>query len=199
MKNLNISIKDFAYESDHELHYCLPTTPISPSILVGNQDNNNDSEYFDSISNQKSYNQDDSDEINTKAIALFEFEPENENEIKLIEGQLIWINYRYGQGWLVAQDLNNGETGLIPEEYVQLIFDDDDDDEIKQTNDEEIEEPKQVQLFSIGNDFQISNNNNENFDNEDDWTDEEEEEFNDELEVRKENEELPNLNELQIN
>ncbi|ODV71938.1 adaptor protein NBP2, partial [Cyberlindnera jadinii NRRL Y-1542] len=54
------------------------------------------------------------------AVALFDFTPENDNEIGLTMGQIVWINYRYGQGWLVAED-DQGEIGLVPEEYVQLL------------------------------------------------------------------------------
>ncbi|KAI5970218.1 NBP2 [Candida margitis] len=61
------------------------------------------------------------DEINCEARAIFDFQPENDNEIGLIEGQLIWISYRHGQGWLVAEDPETGENGLVPEEYVELI------------------------------------------------------------------------------
>ncbi|ODV79727.1 uncharacterized protein CANTADRAFT_35391, partial [Suhomyces tanzawaensis NRRL Y-17324] len=53
-----------------------------------------------------------------KAIALFDFTPENDNEVGLTAGQLIWISYRHGQGWLVAEDPESGENGLVPEEYV---------------------------------------------------------------------------------
>ncbi|KAK7203111.1 hypothetical protein BZA70DRAFT_283898 [Myxozyma melibiosi] len=61
------------------------------------------------------------DEIHGRAIALFDFVPENDNEVALREGQIIWISYRHGQGWLVAQDPATGESGLVPEEYVEII------------------------------------------------------------------------------
>ncbi|KAK9239781.1 hypothetical protein V1525DRAFT_454749 [Lipomyces kononenkoae] len=61
------------------------------------------------------------DEIHGRAVALFDFEPENDNEVALKEGQEIWISYRHGQGWLVAQDPVTGESGLVPEEYVEII------------------------------------------------------------------------------
>ncbi|CCG24960.1 Nbp2 h [Candida orthopsilosis Co 90-125] len=61
------------------------------------------------------------DEINCEARAIFDFQPENDNEIGLLEGQVIWISYRHGQGWLVAEDPETGENGLVPEEYVELI------------------------------------------------------------------------------
>ncbi|ODQ65571.1 Sh3 domain of Nbp2, partial [Nadsonia fulvescens var. elongata DSM 6958] len=53
-----------------------------------------------------------------RAIALFDFEPENDNEYRLTAGHMVWISYRHGQGWLVAEDAITGDTGLVPEEYV---------------------------------------------------------------------------------
>lgn len=69
-----------------------------------------------------------SDEINRRAVALFDFLPENDNEVALREGQVIWISYRHGQGWLVAEDPDTGENGLVPEEYVEIFYDDDGDE-----------------------------------------------------------------------
>ncbi|KAK6454233.1 protein that interacts with Nap1, which is [Scheffersomyces xylosifermentans] len=65
------------------------------------------------------------DEINRKARALFDFHPENDNEVALTEGQIIWISYRHGQGWLVAEDPTTAENGLVPEEYVEIFYEDD--------------------------------------------------------------------------
>ena len=61
------------------------------------------------------------EEMHGKAVALFDFARENENELPLAEGQVIWVSYRHGQGWLVAQDPKSGESGLVPEEYVRLV------------------------------------------------------------------------------
>lgn len=63
------------------------------------------------------------EEMHGKAVALFDFERENENELPLIEGQVIWVSYRHGQGWLVAEDPKTHESGLVPEEYVRLLRD----------------------------------------------------------------------------
>ncbi|KAG5440787.1 hypothetical protein PCK2_000223 [Pneumocystis canis] len=60
------------------------------------------------------------DEIYGKALALFDFVPEHENELALVRGQQIWISYRHEQGWLVAVDPVTGDTGLVPEEYVHI-------------------------------------------------------------------------------
>lgn len=63
------------------------------------------------------------EEMHGKAVALFDFESENENELPLVEGQVIWVSYRHGQGWLVAMDPRTQESGLVPEEYVRLLRD----------------------------------------------------------------------------
>lgn len=63
------------------------------------------------------------EEMHGKAVALFDFTRENENELPLFEGQVIWVSYRHGQGWLVAEDPKTGESGLVPEEYVRLLRD----------------------------------------------------------------------------
>ncbi|KXS98153.1 hypothetical protein AC578_9416 [Pseudocercospora eumusae] len=58
-----------------------------------------------------------------KSLALYGFEPENENELRLMEGQIIMVSYRHGQGWLVAENPETGEQGLVPEQYVRLLRD----------------------------------------------------------------------------
>lgn len=63
------------------------------------------------------------EEMHGKAVALYDFARENENELPLVEGQVLWVSYRHGQGWLVAQDPKSGESGLVPEEYVRLVRD----------------------------------------------------------------------------
>lgn len=63
------------------------------------------------------------EEMHGKAVALFDFARENENELPLIEGQVILVSYRHGQGWLVAEDPKTRESGLVPEEYVRLLRD----------------------------------------------------------------------------
>jgi hypothetical protein len=63
------------------------------------------------------------EEMHGKAVALFDFTPENDNELGLVEGQVILVSYRHGQGWLVAQDPKTEQRGLVPEEYVRLLRD----------------------------------------------------------------------------
>lgn len=63
------------------------------------------------------------EEMHGKAVALFDFESEHQNELPLKEGQVILVSYRHGQGWLVAEDPRTGESGLVPEEFVRLLRD----------------------------------------------------------------------------
>jgi hypothetical protein len=63
------------------------------------------------------------EEVTGRAVALFDFKPENDNELGLVEGQVILVSFKYGQGWLVAQDPRTGDRGLVPEEYVRLLRD----------------------------------------------------------------------------
>ncbi|KAI2414249.1 HOG (high osmolarity glycerol) pathway protein [Ophidiomyces ophidiicola] len=63
------------------------------------------------------------EEMHGKAVALFDFTREHENELPLKEGQVILVSYRHGQGWLVAEDPRTGESGLVPEEFVRLVRD----------------------------------------------------------------------------
>ena len=63
------------------------------------------------------------EEMHGKAVALFDFVREHENELPLTEGQVIYVSYRHGQGWLVAEDPKTGENGLVPEEFVRLLRD----------------------------------------------------------------------------
>jgi hypothetical protein len=59
--------------------------------------------------------------VRGQALALYDFEPENPNELRLREGQTVNVAYRNGHGWLVAEDPMSGEQGLVPEEYVRLV------------------------------------------------------------------------------
>lgn len=190
-----ISVKDFAYDEDEDLHYGVGNY----SQYLTDEENynedmtqNNNNSIRDSIINiPKNYYFEDgppwkedpdlktpmikddsknefefsiasSDEIHGKAIALFDFTPENDNEVGLKEGQIIWISYRHGQGWLVAEDSQTGETGLVPEEYVQLVNDLEFDDEL--------DEPRRFLP-------DIVHNKTETGEDESDWVDEDDDEL----------------------
>ncbi|KAI4135278.1 MAG: hypothetical protein LQ347_000796 [Umbilicaria vellea] len=109
-----------------------PTTLPSRSYTEGevDYDYDSDSDVHDFPADDSRYSRDyqftiasPDEEMHGKAVALFDFARENENELPLIEGQVIWVSYRHGQGWLVAEDPKTGESGLVPEEYVRLLRD----------------------------------------------------------------------------
>lgn len=79
------------------------------------------------LSEEDPASQSHDDELHGRAVALFDFSPEHENEFPLSEGQVIYISSRHGLGWLVAVDMQSGDCGLVPEEYVRLLEEEDED------------------------------------------------------------------------
>lgn len=126
----NTSICDFAYPNSNPLRK-------GEFICIDLDYDLGDLEYEGFMSNAQISNEydeiehDSPDEINKQAVALFDFVPENDNEVALKEGQIIWISYRHGQGWLVAEDPESGENGLVPEEYVDIYYETSDNVEIE--------------------------------------------------------------------
>lgn len=144
-------VRDYAYPEFHPLHYGVPLEEDQGDLDLEDEDDEDieDDEYPDSymrdggppwkedsdlaspvvisysvgdrISKEYEFSIASADEIHGRAIALFDFIPENENEAPLREGQIIWVSYRHGQGWLVAEDPATGEKGLVPEEYVRMF------------------------------------------------------------------------------
>ncbi|RLV89982.1 NAP1-binding protein 2 [Spathaspora sp. JA1] len=133
-------IRDYGYSDSHPLH--TGDFAHAPHVESDSEDDFNRSRTIDdedySSEGEEADEEDDDDydddddvdsnngnqlkdEINRKARALFDFIPENDNEVSLTEGQIIWISYRHGQGWLVAEDPETGENGLVPEEYVEIF------------------------------------------------------------------------------
>lgn len=106
----------------------MQNAPPDDSDDDDDDDDDDDSLEADYRENQSRYSRDyqftiasPDEEMHGKAVALFDFARENENELPLVEGQVIWVSYRHGQGWLVAEDPKTGESGLVPEEYVRLL------------------------------------------------------------------------------
>ncbi|KAH8682278.1 hypothetical protein BX600DRAFT_430162 [Xylariales sp. PMI_506] len=105
--------------SEHEVGYKSESDASSPTSSPGFQT-------YDESRYSRDYQftiTSPDEEMHGKAVALFDFERENENELPLVEGQIIWVSYRHGQGWLVAEDPKTQESGLVPEEYVRLLRD----------------------------------------------------------------------------
>lgn len=127
-----VSIRDFGYPDTHHFHAGDYRLWYDGDVVHGTDAASDDDDNDDNVAgSDDAYEEVGSDgdgdatldEINRQAIALFLFTPENDNEMLLKEGQIIWILYRHGQGWLVAEDPELGETGLVPEEYVEICYD----------------------------------------------------------------------------
>lgn len=125
-----ISVKDFAYDDGNPLHYGYfddkdlidepePENVYLEAMPSTTEDiNNNDS---NDASRRQSVVLPNDYIVNQKAVALYDFEPENDNELELKEGDVVFISYRHGQGWLVAENSQRTKTGLVPEEFVSFL------------------------------------------------------------------------------
>lgn len=123
-----ISTKDYAYDQSNPLHhgYLQDARKSYSNEFENNSDEDADDEGIDedyhkrqSIILPQDYL------INQLAVALYDFEPENDNELGLVEGDIVYISYRHGQGWLVAENQEGTKTGLVPEEFVSYLEDSD--------------------------------------------------------------------------
>ncbi|QLL31945.1 hypothetical protein HG536_0C01120 [Torulaspora globosa] len=127
-----ISTKDFAYDQSNPLHHgylqgAEDYYDEEDMMCDGDEDINEDQGKRQSIILPKDYL------INQLAVALYDFEPENDNELGLREGDVVFISYRHGQGWLVAENQERTKTGLVPEDFVTYLEDSDDGEETAET------------------------------------------------------------------
>ncbi|KAI5780048.1 hypothetical protein EDC01DRAFT_718861 [Geopyxis carbonaria] len=113
------------YNHQEETEY----NPDNPDHHQYNPDSDDEGREFDDDYNSR-FSRDyqftiasPAEEVHGKAVALFDFIQENPSELPLREGQVIWVSYWYGMGWLVAEDPKTGLSGLVPEEYVRLLRD----------------------------------------------------------------------------
>lgn len=128
-----ISTKDYAYDRSNPLHYGYLQGEegdyYGEEDMMGDdgEDVDGDQDKRQSIILPKDYL------INQLAVALYDFEPENDNELGLNEGDVVFISYRHGQGWLVAENQERTKTGLVPEDFVTYLDDNKDDEEGTET------------------------------------------------------------------
>ncbi|ODV88559.1 hypothetical protein CANCADRAFT_3201 [Tortispora caseinolytica NRRL Y-17796] len=129
-------VRDFAYPDSHRLHYggqaLKELQRMSETNILEGPPWHEDEDLRSPVRVEDSPREDPDadfnyefsvtspDEVHGKAVAMYDFVAEHENEMPLKQGQIVWISYRHGQGWLVAQDPQTGETGLVPEGYVQI-------------------------------------------------------------------------------
>lgn len=166
-----ISIRDFAYDESNPLHYGYYDDSLEETD--GEEERTDMDEYEDIDDSQ-----DDIDRrqslllpteyiVNKRAVALYDFEPENDNELGFHEGDILFISYRHGQGWLVAENQARDKTGLVPEEFVSFIETSEEED----NNDGEVARPFYLtQLISKSLQGENTDQNDEDED-EEEWED----------------------------
>ena len=166
-----ISIRDFAYDESNPLHYGYYDDSLEETD--GEEERTDMDEYEDIDDSQ-----DDIDRrqslllpteyiVNKRAVALYDFEPENDNELGFHEGDILFISYRHGQGWLVAENQARDKTGLVPEEFVSFIETSEEED----NDDGEVARPFYLtQLISKSLQGENTDQNDEDEDDEE-WED----------------------------
>ncbi|CUS24083.1 LAQU0S13e02894g1_1 [Lachancea quebecensis] len=151
-----ISIKDFAYDKSNPLHF---------GYFGESSEDEEGSVECESESRRQSIVLPSEYIVNRRAVALYDFIPENDNELELREGDVLFIGYRHGQGWLVAENEERTRTGLVPEEYVSLTEPGDDDDDDNESGEER---PRPFYLTHM---IAQSMNNSRGDENDEDWED----------------------------
>ncbi|CDO94003.1 unnamed protein product [Kluyveromyces dobzhanskii CBS 2104] len=145
-----ISIKDYAYDESNPLHFGYF------------EEEEEDQSNLRLSGNRESILLPDEYIVNRRAIAMYPFVPENDNELELKEGDVVYISYKHGHGWLVAENNDRSKTGLVPEEYVQLLESEEGDEDLD-------EKPRPFYLTQM-----ITQSMSKNHD--DDWEDIEDDE-----------------------
>eukprot|EP00775_Hariotina_reticulata_P009315 gene9315-9480_t len=70
------------------------------------------------------HSDDDSDIVLRRGVVLFDFKPEEEDEVAVYKGESLDVDYEVG-GWLQVIK-RDGSRGLVPKSYVQVAEDDED-------------------------------------------------------------------------
>jgi hypothetical protein len=130
LRNTHLSPLAYSTSGHRDSHFAAPLPDRSATQPELGSDSDEESSDPEVNRDESRYSKDyqftiasPDEEMHGKAVALFDFTREHENELPLLEGQVIWVSYRHGQGWLVAEDPKTGESGLVPEEYVRLVRD----------------------------------------------------------------------------
>ncbi|RIA95659.1 hypothetical protein C1645_756964 [Glomus cerebriforme] len=97
-----IKIRDFAFPIDDPRHW--------GQIIPEEEEEEEDNEY-----------------MNRRARALYDFTAENSSELSFQEGDILLVQNRQYDGWLMAS--LGEETGLVPENYVKILGEDEEDED----------------------------------------------------------------------
>ncbi|KAF9132163.1 HOG (high osmolarity glycerol) pathway protein [Mortierella sp. 14UC] len=114
--DLVVSVRDFAYATSHPYHR--GDFPPEPVYEESDVEEDYDEDYGTPDDDEV---EDDDEEGRTQGQArgLYDFDAENESELSFREGDFLWIHYQQFPGWFLGE--MGGRSGLVPENYVQLI------------------------------------------------------------------------------
>ncbi|KAF9113464.1 HOG (high osmolarity glycerol) pathway protein [Mortierella sp. AM989] len=111
--DLVVTVRDFAYPKSHPYHQGLyPPEPVYEESDVEEDD------YMDEAEDEDQ-KQEEEDRTQGHARGLYDFDAENSSELNFREGEFLWIHCRQFPGWFLGE--MDGKTGLVPENYVQLL------------------------------------------------------------------------------
>ncbi|KAF9580264.1 hypothetical protein BGW38_003162 [Lunasporangiospora selenospora] len=117
--DLVVTVRDFAYAKTHPYH--LGQYPPEPEYEESEyEEDDEDEQEMDSTTDRSGAGEEGSEErTHGQAHGLYDFDAESEGELSFREGDNLWIHCRQYPGWLLGE--MNGQVGLVPENYVQIL------------------------------------------------------------------------------
>lgn len=108
-----VTVRDFAYPTSHPFHRGdYPPEPVYEESDI-------EEDYDEDFDTRGEYEDEEDDRTQGQARGLYDFDAENESELSFKEGDIVWIHYRQFPGWFLGE--KEGKSGLVPENYVQLL------------------------------------------------------------------------------
>ncbi|KAJ4387899.1 hypothetical protein N0V93_008502 [Gnomoniopsis smithogilvyi] len=116
--SLSSSISDLGFGLDELSAFCFGSAGKSPTFEALTLDSPPPDDDDDDDDD------DNNNDLRCKAVAMSDFDPRDEkHKLRLTCGQIVWISHRHGKGWLVAENINTQESGLVPEKHVCFVRD----------------------------------------------------------------------------
>ncbi|KAF9939469.1 hypothetical protein BGZ65_010438 [Modicella reniformis] len=116
--DLVIKVRDYAYPKTHPYHLGQypPEPEYEESDIEEDEEMEEDDEEEEDDDDQENHN---GDRTQGHARGLYDFDAENSSELSFRDGQFLLIHCRQFPGWFLGEV--DGKTGLVPENYVQLL------------------------------------------------------------------------------
>ena len=115
---LVITVRDYAYPKTHPYHQ--GQYPPEPEYEASDVDEDEEMYHnHDDDDSDIARVGDEEDRTQGHARGLYDFDAENPSELSFKEGDTLWIHCRQFPGWFLGE--MEGHSGLVPENYVQLL------------------------------------------------------------------------------